>query len=232
MDAIYDIAPGQSSEGVLLLMLPGAMHKPQDLVSNGFPAALRERALPISVVIPDAHPGYYLDRDLVDRLSADVIAPAGARGYRDIWLMGISLGGLGALMYARAHGRTVKGVVVLAPYLGVPGTIHEVARAGGLRTWQPSENTANEDERGVLEWLKGYGLDDSIPSIYLGYGKQDRFAAASELLRECLPPHHVTAIAGGHDWATWRALWKLLLDRGLFTHRFDARQNGCAGDEP
>jgi hypothetical protein len=89
----------------------------------------------------------------------------------------------------------------------------------------------NEDERGVLQWLKGYGPDDSIPAIYLGYGKQDRFAAASELLRECLPPHHVTTIAGGHDWATWGALWKLLLDQGLFAHRLDAQQNGRAGDQ-
>jgi pimeloyl-ACP methyl ester carboxylesterase len=231
MDAIHDIAPGPSSAGVLLVMLPGAMHKPQDLIANGFPAALRERALPISVVMPDAHAGYYLDGDLVDRLSADIIVPAGARGYSDIWLMGISLGGLGALMYARAHARAVKGVIVLAPYLGVPGTIHEVARAGGLRTWQPSEEGVNDDERGVLQWLKGYGLHDSVPAIYLGYGKQDRFAAASELLRECLPPHHVTAIAGGHDWATWRALWKLLLDQGLFARRLDAQQNGRAGDQ-
>jgi pimeloyl-ACP methyl ester carboxylesterase len=229
MDAIYDIAPGPSG-GVLLVMLPGAMHKPQDLVANGFPAALRERGLPISVVIPDAHAGYYLDRDLVDRLNADIIASAESRRYRDIWLMGISLGGLGALMYARAHARAVKGVVVLAPYLGVPGTIHEVARAGGLRTWEPGVNAGNEDERGVLQWLKGYGLDDSIPVIHLGYGKQDRFAAASELLHECLPRRQVTAIAGGHDWATWTTLWKLLLDRGLFAHS-DGQKNANAGDD-
>src|SRR5258705_295930 len=123
MDAIYDLAPGPTGD-VLLVMLPGAMHKPQDLIANGFVAALRERALPISVVIPDAHPGYYLDRDL-----------------------------------------------------------------------------------------------------------EDRFAAASELRRECRPPQHVTAIAGGHDWATWRALWKLLLDQGLFAHRRDAQRNGRAGDQ-
>lgn len=212
-------------------MLPGAMHKPHDLVANGFVAALRERALPISVAIPDAHPGYYLDRDLVERLRTEIVAPEETRGYRDIWLMGISLGGLGALMYARAHPRDVKGVVVLAPYLGVPGTLHEVARAGGLRTWQHGESTVNEDERGMLEWLKRYGVDESMPAIYLGYGKQDRFAAASELLRECLPPHHVTAVAGAHDWATWRALWTGLLDRGLFATSFDARENGCAGGE-
>jgi pimeloyl-ACP methyl ester carboxylesterase len=213
-------------------MLPGAMHKPQDLIANGFVAALRERALPISVVIPDAHPGYYLDRDLVDRLRAEIVAPEATRSYRDIWLMGISLGGFGALMYARAHGPAVKGVVVLAPYLGVPGTLHEVARAGGLRKWQPDENTVNEDERGVLEWLKRYGADDSIPAIYLGYGKQDRFAAASELLRECLPPHHVTALAGAHDWATWRALWTALLDRGLFVHSDDAQQRDAQAARP
>jgi alpha-beta hydrolase superfamily lysophospholipase len=130
MRSICDIAPDDSADGVLLVMLPGATHQPQDLVSEGFIAALRERRSRIEVVVADAHVGYYLERSVVERLAADVISPARARNHRKLWLMGISLGGLGALMYARMYAGEVEGVILLAPYLGVPGLIGEVARAG------------------------------------------------------------------------------------------------------
>ncbi|MDB5922491.1 MAG: hypothetical protein JWN13_1427 [Betaproteobacteria bacterium] len=205
-------------------MLPGAMHKPEDIIRAGFIVALRERGLPVSVVVADAHDGYYLDRNVVERLTEDIVVPARKQGYRDIWLMGISLGGLGALMCARAHREHVQGVVVLAPYLGAPGTLHEVVRAGGLKMWQPGELAPTDDERHVLDWLRESGPQASLPPIHLGYGEQDRFISASVLLRECLPRYRVAAIPGGHDWPTWLALWQLLLDRGLFAQGFDAQQ--------
>jgi hypothetical protein len=220
MRAIYDIAPQPSTHDVLLIMLPGAMHKPEDMIREGFIVALRERGLPVSVVVADAHDGYYLDRNIVERLTEDIVIPARELGYRNVWLMGISLGGLGALMCAREHREHVQGVIVLAPYLGAPGTLHEVVRAGGLKMWQPGELAPTDDERHVLSWLKTSGADGSIPPIYLCYGEQDRFISASVLLRDCLPPYRVAAIPGAHDWPTWIALWRLLLDRGLFAHDF------------
>ncbi len=216
MRTIYDRVPQHSTRDVLLIMLPGAMHKPEDIIREGFVVALRERRLPVSVVVADAHAGYYLDRNIVERLIEDIVIPACELGYRNIWLMGISLGGLGALMCARAHREHIQGVIVLAPYLGVPGTLHEVVRAGGLKMWQPGQLAPTDDERHVLGWLKASGPEASVPPIYLGYGEQDRFISASVLLRECLPPHCVAAIPGAHDWPTWIALWQLLLDRGLF----------------
>ena len=217
MDAIHDAQAPRGTDRILLVMLPGATHKPPDFERYGFVRALRERALAVDTIAVDAHLGYYLERNLVEHLSEDIIAPARARGYRRIWLMGISLGGMGALMYARERTAEIAGVIALAPFLGVRGTIEEIARAGGIEHWQPGETAAQDDERVVLAWLKAYGAENpALPRIHLGYGTGDRFVAASEILASRLPPSQVVAVAGGHDWKTWIALWETLLDRDVF----------------
>jgi pimeloyl-ACP methyl ester carboxylesterase len=216
MDAIYDRALQRTAGRTLLVMLPSAKARPQDLVQYGFVRALRERALPVDVAAVEAHLGYYLDRSLNDHLTRDIIAPA-RKNYSRIWLMGISLGGMGALMYARAHPAEIEGVVVLAPFLGTSGTIAEVARAGGLARWQPAALDPDDDERQLLAWIKEYTPAPASPKIYLGYGRGDRFAAASNLLAGRLPAAQVLAAEGGHDWATWISLWRQLLDQDLFS---------------
>ncbi len=55
------------------------------------------------------------------------------------------------------------------------------------------------------------GVADS-PPLYLGFGHDDRFAAAHKLLAAALPPASVDVIAGGHEWRTWTRLWENFLD--------------------
>ena len=223
MDAIYDTAlddmmPGKAAQRILLIMLPGARDTPQDLVRHGFVRAVRERGLPVDVIAADAHMDYYIEQQVIERLAADIITPARARGYSRIWLMGISLGGLGCMAYLRAHPAHIEGVILLAPFLGTRGLIAEVTRAGGLDRWQPGDIKPDDDERALMDWLKNYQADDaSLPGIYLGYGTDDRFAPASELLAARLPAGQVATVKGGHNWDAWMALWNKLLDRGLFS---------------
>ena len=66
------------------------------------------------LAVLDAHVGYYLDRNLVERVESAVIAPARRAGCRRTWMLGISLGGLGALLCARAIPE-VERVILLAP---------------------------------------------------------------------------------------------------------------------
>jgi pimeloyl-ACP methyl ester carboxylesterase len=215
--ALYEPAPRSGAGRILLIMLPGAKVQPQELLQHGFVRELRARNLPVDVVVVEAHLGHYLDRSLNGHLTADIITPARARNYRRIWLMGISLGGMGALSYAREHPAGIDGVVLLAPFLATRGVMAEVTRAGGWAGWQPGELHAGDDERALLAWLKAYRpATPGLPQLRLGYGTGDRFVAASELLAERLPPADVVAIAGGHDWTTWINLWQRLLDRGLF----------------
>ncbi len=218
MDAIYDLAPGRGADRVLLVMLPGAMDRAQDLLEQGFSVALRERGLPVDIVAADAHVDYYLERNLIERLATEIIAPARSVGYKRIWLMGISIGGMGSMAYVREHAADIEGVVLLAPFLGTRGLIAEVMRAGGLIHWTPGEIPPGDDERMLVAWLRTYRAEDPAwPAIFLGYGKGDRFAPASTMLAAQLPASRVVAVEGGHDWQTWKALWQQLLDRGLFS---------------
>lgn len=226
MNATYDAAPQPCAHRILLVMLPGAGDRPQDLVEYGFVQALRERGLPVDVVAVDAHVGYYLDRSLSARLMRDIVAPARASKYQRLWFMGISLGGMGSLIYAREPAAEVEGVVLLAPFLGARGTIAEIAGGGGLSRWQPGAIKPDDDERSLLAWLKGYQADDpAVPKIYLGYGSADRYAPASALLAERLPAARVATTDGGHDWATWIRLWRHLLDQDLFSSEEKACTN-------
>jgi pimeloyl-ACP methyl ester carboxylesterase len=46
------------------------------------------------------------------------VLPARSAGYREIWIAGISMGGLGALSYAVKYPGHLDRVLLLAPYLG------------------------------------------------------------------------------------------------------------------
>ena len=217
IDAIYDPPPRDGAGRILLVMLPGAKASPQDLVQQGFVRELRARNLAVDVVAVAAHLGHYLDRSLTGRLADDIIAPARARAYQRIWLMGISLGGTGALAYAREHPAQIEGVIFLAPFLATRGVVAEVVRAGGWDGWQPGTVTPDDNEREMLAWLQQYqSAAGGFPALHLGYGTADRFAATSQLMAARLPAAHVVTAAGGHDWATWLEVWRQLLDRGVF----------------
>lgn len=217
MDTIFDVAPNVTGNRAVLVILPGAKDRPQDFVDYGFIHALRERNLPIDVVAVDAHMDYYLEGNVIEKLRHDILSSLHEKGYDRIWFLGISLGGSGALSYAREYPSEIEGIILLAPFLGVRGTIAEVVRAGGLNKWEPGAIEPEDKERDLLVWLKAYSFGAvQLPRIYLGYGKEDRYAPASVLLAERLPSQQVLAMSGGHDWKTWRALWTGFLDRQVF----------------
>lgn len=214
-------APGAVRASRLLVMLPGVGMKAQEFVDHGFIAALRAREIPVDVVIAEAHADLYLEGSILERLRGEVILPAMTRGYDALWILGVSLGGMGALGYAQEHPREVEGIVLLAPFLGVPGMIAEVRRAGGLAHWQPG-SLAGDRDRAVLAWLKEPGPDH--PTLVLGYGRGDRFAAGHALLAERLPAARVVTEEGAHDWETWARLWQRILDRQPIPPRTDPTQ--------
>jgi len=195
----------------LVVLLPGRFGGPRDFVRAGFAERMRERGLGFDLLAVDAHLGYYRHRSVVDRLRADVIAPASAAGYREIWLAGVSLGGLGSLLYARNHAEDLAGVLALAPFLGDRDLVAEIRGQGGLRAWHASED---DDFRKLWSWLQSYlGTPSQVP-IHLGYGTDDDLAPAAELLAAALPEERVYTRPGGHDWKAWGKLWEDFLDRG------------------
>ena len=197
----------------LLVLLPGSYSLPEEFEREGFLDAVRAHRLAADLLLVDAHVGYYHQRSVVDRLQADVIAPARARGYRNIWLAGISIGGLGAMLYAEARPGEVDGLVLLAPYLGTPLVAKDIANAGGLAAWRaPPAPVAQDLDAGLWRWLQQQtGPAAATPPLWLGYGLDDRFATNAEQLRRALPATRVFTAPGGHDWPVWTGLWQRML---------------------
>jgi pimeloyl-ACP methyl ester carboxylesterase len=217
VDHIHDVAPAAAGERILLLMLPGAKNTPRQLVENGFIRALRERGLPVDVLALDTHVDLYLERADIECVLHHSLDEVRAQGYRRIWLLGISLGGSGAMICATQRRAEIEGVLLLAPFLGTRGIIAEVEAAGGLHHWQAGEIVPRDHERVLLKQIQG-GIRDAaaLPPIYLGYGSEDRYRGASIMLSAHLPQPRIEVMPGGHDWETWAVLWGRLLDKKPF----------------
>jgi pimeloyl-ACP methyl ester carboxylesterase len=211
--------PGPSGDGerILLVMLPGVGIEPEDFARHGLVKAMRDRMLPVDIIAAGPDTDLYLDGTIVEAIHETIVVPALAGGPVRLWYLGLSLGGMGALLYARKHGRAVEGVLLLAPFLGTPGMVAEVARAGGLATWEPGDIRPNDGERKLLTWLKDKtAAPPAPPTLYLGYGRGDRFAPGHAMLAAHLPAPRVFVTDGGHDWATWTKLWQQILDADPF----------------
>ena len=132
------------------------------------------------------------------------------------WFAGISIGGLGSFIYANERPGEVDGLLLIAPYLGERATVAEVAASGGLARWAPPGVISDDDtDRRIWQYMKRLTVDRrdaSVPPVYLGYGVDDRFAAAHRLLAEVLPRDRVFTAPGGHDWPAWRDVWPRMLD--------------------
>lgn len=224
MDLLHIPGPCTGRSDTLVVMLPGAYSRPPEFVEAGFPQSLREAGSLADVLIVDSHLGYFSDRSVLRRLREEVVQPAREQGYQRVWLVGISLGGFGALGYAMRHRSEIDGVLVLAPYLGPRRLTQEIDAAGGPRAWRAAGLDASEpDASDALDRELWRGFTDAatqLPPVHLGYGLDDRFVSAHRSFAELLPAERVSTAAGGHAWPAWRALWQAWLGRGLLT---DAR---------
>jgi dienelactone hydrolase len=195
----------------LLVMLPGSYSLPEEFLSEGFVQIARAHHLAADLRLVDAHVRYYQNRSVIERLAEDVIRPARAQGYRQIWLVGISIGAVGAMLYADAHPDEVDGVVLIAPYLGTQLTAKEIKVAGGLALWPSPELQPDDIDVILWHWLQAQITPQSTVKklpLFLGYGEQDRFHYNDEVLRAALPASRVFTAPGGHDWPAWRTVWE------------------------
>jgi pimeloyl-ACP methyl ester carboxylesterase len=192
-----------------IICLPGAYHGAEDFVKADFDGCVRRYRLPIDLLFVDAEMRFLGDRRILEQLKEEFVLPARALGCRSIWLAGISLGGFIALDYALCNPGDLDGVCVLAPYLGNRLLTAEIARAPGLDAWLAGDLADSDEERRLWRFLQARG--GRPPLLYLGFGRNDRFAEAQRLMAQTLPPDSVDVIAGGHDWRTWTTLWENFL---------------------
>jgi pimeloyl-ACP methyl ester carboxylesterase len=200
----------------LIVLLPGRGGAPEDFFHEGFQNIVDESGLGADIVAVDAHLGYYRKRTLMARIKEDVVEPARAAGYDRIVLVGISMGGLGAALYAKQHPQDVAAVVLIAPFLGDKPVLDEISAAGGIAKWKPQEPVPESDyQRDIWNWLRGY-TDPKVPrpQLYLGFGTEDRFLRSHRLLAAALPPSRVFTAPGAHTWDPWRAVFRQILTSG------------------
>ncbi|MFK7897725.1 MAG: alpha/beta fold hydrolase [Myxococcota bacterium] len=212
----------------LVVLIPGMGDGPKRYEQKGFVDIVRRTHPHFDVVAADAHFGYYRNFRVLERLHVDVIAPIADR-YEEIWVVGISIGGLVATSYAMEYGAQTTGVIVLAPYLGGRAIAEEVRDAGGLANWTPPDIEAESNFRmrhyyRLWQWLKMRTTTaPDLPRLLIGAGDEDPQRRPSELIAPHLPPSDYLTAPGGHEWRAWTPLFEALLRRALLEPSGDSR---------
>ncbi|MFM2420712.1 MAG: hypothetical protein RL385_5435 [Pseudomonadota bacterium] len=217
MHSLTFAAPAGGGEAVLVL-LPGFGDRDTTFEERGFIRALHEAAPHVDIVATDAHFGYYRARTVLDRLEADVVAPLRRRGYRDIYIAGISMGGHGAVAFARTHPAQVKGVLLFAPYLGPSTVVKEVKAAGDLCRYAPSEPFADDSDgfaRANYAWLRDQACRPGDVALYTAVGDKDKLAPVVADLSHHLPSENSLRLQGGHGWEVWTPAARTVAARAL-----------------
>lgn len=202
-------APQATTDAPLVIVLPGIGDYLRDLENCGIAAAIQRAWPSAEVLLAGLTLRYYLQGEAAQRLHADVILPARARGSRQIWLAGASMGGMGALLYERRHPAEVKGLVLCAPYLGHTHLVQSIAASGGLRQWNPGTSptsiTPGNYQTELWRVIHGWALQpETAQHVWLAIGSHDRLLPSARLLAPVLPPEHFLELPGGHSWKTWK----------------------------
>jgi pimeloyl-ACP methyl ester carboxylesterase len=201
----------ESGATARIVLLPGAYTRAADFAAAGFAEAVRERDLAIELVAADLEFGSMTDRSMLQRLRSGPLQDARVAGCQSVWFAGVSLGGFVALAFAERFPGEVDGLCLIAPYLGTRIVAREIDEAGGLARWKPEVVAEDDEERRIWRFIQSNRR--GRPALYLGYGRQDRFADSQRLLAEALSPTSVDVVDGGHDWPAWRRLWARFLDK-------------------
>lgn len=199
----------------VVVMLPGRGDDLADLQRRGAAQIILSEWPDADVILAGLTLPYYSSGVATRRLHDEVIAPLKLQGYRHIWVAGISLGGLGALLYDQAYPGQLDGMLLLSPYLGDNAIQQEIRAAGGLSAWNPGPVQPmgpRTFQRELWRYLKQWAQDPArTQTVWLAYGTNERFRAGIELMSPTLPAEHVRMLPGRHNWALWNpALHQLL----------------------
>jgi pimeloyl-ACP methyl ester carboxylesterase len=201
------LVPAQQPARKLVVILPGRADDLDALRRSGMSEAIQTAWPDADVLFAELTLSYYMQGRAPERLHDEVIAPARARGYREVWLGGASLGGMGVLMYERLHPGEADGLVLLAPYLGEDDLLDEIRDAGGVAQWNAGPEQAvnpNTWQRELWRHLQTWSRDPKpAQRVWLAYGDRDRLRDAASLLAPLLPADQVTVRPGGHTWTVW-----------------------------
>jgi pimeloyl-ACP methyl ester carboxylesterase len=194
------------SNSTLVLLLPGLGESPANFVKYGTVEQISNCQPRANIIGIDSHFPYYRNAAIVARLHEDIIVPARQAGIRKIWLLGLSLGGMGSLLYWQQYPDEITAVIVMAPYLG---------EWDELRVYLNDRDSYLESpDKDLLELWDGLSNPPmAAPEITLAYGEADKFNQQQRWLASLLDRDNVITAPGGHRWTVWQTLWPEALRR-------------------
>jgi hypothetical protein len=205
---------GKGKGNTLVVLLPtvagnGRLYEKQGLID-----ICRKHGAIVDIMSINVQPTLYLNKRIVEKMKSRVIEPAKSSGYEHIYLLGTSLGGHAALIYAIAYPDDIEGLFLFSPYISDPFVTDIISEAGGLLVWDECPLYAWEYSCKLWKSIRSYLSDpERRASVFLGYGMEDRFVKSCEVLAEVLMPENVFTEPGGHSWKTWQKLWEKTLNR-------------------
>lgn len=201
------LIPASHAVQRLVVVLPGRVDDLESLQRGGVVEVIQGQWPDADVLLAELTMTYYMTGQAPRRLHDEVIEPARRRGYREIWLSGASLGGMGSIMYDREYPGQIDGIVLLAPYLGEPPILRRITAAGGITHWDPGpvqalspDNWQHEMWRHLQTWNDD---PDRTRNVWLAYGERDRLRSSMPVLAPLLPEENVLVRPGGHSWRVW-----------------------------
>ncbi|MDH5408863.1 MAG: alpha/beta fold hydrolase [Gammaproteobacteria bacterium] len=203
--------PAPKPSDTLVVFLPGLADDEQTFVKEKFFSAVSDRKKNIDLMAVHTHIGYLLDGTYAERIKEDVILPARKKGYKKIWLVGVSLGGFISVNYLRQQPDDVTGLILFGPFLGQEGQLKEIKKQGGVLKWQPEDVESLSKTLSLWYWFK-QNQKKYLKNIYVNYGDKDKLAYGIKMFSPLINKSHITEIKGIHGWKTWRELWHMLLD--------------------
>ncbi len=213
----HAMVPATTKATRLVVVLPGRADDLAAMQRSGMAEAVQSVWADADVILTGLAMDYYMQGRAPQRLHEEIVAPARRYGYREVWLAGASMGGMGTIMYDRAYPGEMDGLILLAPYLGEEPLLQEIRQAGGLAGWEPGRPVAmgwetfqRELWRHVQSWLEN---PERAADVWLAYGTGDRLKDTMPLLEPALEPDQVLVRKGGHDWKTWSSLSAEILSR-------------------
>jgi hypothetical protein len=115
------------------------------------------------------------------------------------------------LMYERKYPNEMRGLILMAPFMGIGGgsMIKEIEAAGGLTQWKPRrwylpivnrDTASGEQWRIVKSWLSH---PERAREVWVICGQNDRFYPVAEIISSLVPSENYFTPPGGHAWKVW-----------------------------
>lgn len=199
-----------------VVMLPGIADDLAALQKRQVAALIQKSWPHADVVLAGLTLPFYKQGRAAQRLHDEVIARY-RKKQQPLWLAGISLGGMGVLLYDRQYPGDAAGMLLMSPYLGDDAIHQQIRAAGGLAQWNPGpEQSINADnfQHELWRYLKHWrDRPQRTDTVWLAYGADEPFRKPIEMITPMLRPDHVIMLPGKHDWDLWSRAFPALLQR-------------------